>query len=209
MSYVKLVGPLAIGLAASSAALATSAGPVPDEVSRARTMAAEAKATAAPGAKRAKFRQALDLAMGALNGISDAEWDRADHRRFLQEIGYSWIGKLSSEEQGAWLTAYASSASSPSARLMLAFADWKLGNKVTALARSSAVISAAPDSVAAEFAMQLLLGIHYYRNDFRSFTRSLNTYIRIAPNNRSTAWALCFFTWKSCADGKSPRGLMI
>jgi len=202
LSLVSVGGLLAVCVATWGPVMAQDSQSLADHVSAARSKALEGKNCADPDQKRVKFKEALDLAMGALNDAANSTWDRDDHRQLLKEMGFSWIGKLSTEQQRAWLNTHGPTANSPSGRLMMAFVEWKLGSKVIALVRLGSIISGSPDSVASETAIQLILGIHYYRGDTRSFTKALNQFVDIAPNNRSSAWALSFYTWKSCQDRK-------
>lgn len=176
---------------------------VPEQAKAADLKAQEARSTTDAEARKAKFREALDLAATAMDTTPDKEWDRLEFQRYLSSA-YRWLSELPQADLESWLAANGQKLKSPNGQVVIGGVEWKAGRQTPALARVANILSAAPDSLAAELAIQAMVGIHFFRGDQRSLEKAVESTIRIAPNNRSAGWALCCRTWKHSSD-KNPE----
>jgi len=130
--------------------------------------------------------------------MPEDQWDRKELEGFLKDMGYGWLSKLPKADQEAWLDAHTATVKAPSSHLVVGFIEWKVGRRGQALARAAHILSAAPDSLAAGYAMMGVLTVHYHKGDLKAGTGALRSFINVAPNNPMVAWGLRCYVWTVC-----------
>lgn len=196
---------LVAGLLMSNTVLCgQQAATLSERITLAREKAREAREAQDSATRHLKFAEAADLGIAMLEAFPDSQWEPAKLESFVMDMGYGWLSKLPKTNQEAWLAKHASAVRSPSGHLVVGFIEWQVGRRSMALARAAHILSAAPNSSAAGAAMWGILASHYFRGDLKSAGAAIRSFIKIAPNNRRTASALCGYTWAMCGRRK-PR----
>ena len=179
-------------------------------------------------AEEGRFREAVLLAVRAIEETPSGRSSPDGQRRFLEEFVIGdfrrWFDELSQDDKEVfiesietgqepprskapmakvmtrWLRSVRPSHAhfTPPMKLLLGLAHWKAGHRDKAIAYATQLLESDTDSVSAEYAAMGLVLTYVYESDWRETTKKVERIVRLMPNRPAGPWAVAQLNWRLC-----------
>ncbi len=178
--------------------------------------------------KDQRFREAVALALQAIEANSRKKRNPTEERRFLEGVVLGdfrrWLGELDHEDKEAlievleargrpfrsaaplvkvmtrWLPPLSPSRAgrTPEMKLVLGLAHWKAGHRHQAFAYATDLLRSDRDSVAAEYAAMGLALTYVHESDWSRTIKKIERVVRLMPDRPPGPWAVAQLNWRLC-----------